>query len=167
MPLFSRPGAVQSVLLLILGLISTGLVAGAVLLQLHAGEQPCPLCIILRYLYLLIALLAFIAGILPWRGLRVVAAGVILLFGVAGTGISGYLVYLQFNPLVSCGRDLVQEWTDASPLAGWWPTLFQATGLCGTSYPPVLGLTTPQWSLLSFALIVLGVAAGLVWRRRL
>ena len=166
MPIDDRTRSLQSVLLVLLGVICVALVAAAVLLQVYAGEQPCPWCIILRYDYLLVALLAFVALFLP-HGLRLFSGSLILLLALIGSGISGYLVYLQYHPLMSCGRDVVQEWTDAIPLSSWCPTLFQATGLCGATYPPVLGLTTPQWSLVTFVLIVIGVAAaGFCLRRR-
>jgi disulfide bond formation protein DsbB len=34
--------------------------------------------------------------------------------------------------------------------ARWFPSLFQADGLCTTEYEPILGLSIPSWALLWF-----------------
>jgi protein dithiol:quinone oxidoreductase len=161
----SRPTNTQSGLLVILGLVCVALVVGAVTIQVFGGQDPCPLCIVLRYLFLMIAVAAFLGAAFRRQCARIGAAVFILLAGVAGAAVSGRLVYLEFNPFASCGRDVMQLWTDAIPLAQWWPTVFQATGMCGAAYPPTLGLSLAEWSLLSFVLIVLGVAFGL-WKAR-
>jgi disulfide bond formation protein DsbB len=163
--LSTRPTYTQSGLLVILGLVCVALVMGAVATQVFGEQEPCPLCIVLRYVFLLIAVVAFIGAALRNRGARLGAGLLILLLAVAGAAVSGRLVYLEFNPFASCGRDVMQMWTDAIPLAQWMPTVFQATGMCGAEYPPILGLSLSEWSLLSFVLIALGVLIGL-WKAR-
>ena len=153
--------SLQIRLLAVLGVICVALVAGAVAIQVLAVQDPCPLCIVLRYLFLVIALSAFLGAAFHRRWARVAAASVILPSAIGGAAVSGRLVYLEFNPYASCGRDVVQLWTDAIPLAQWWPTVFQATGVCGAAYPPILGLSLAEWSLISFVLIVFGVLAGI------
>ena len=57
-------------LLVLLGFVCLGLVGGALYLQFAKHEDPCPLCIIQRYLFLLIALFAFVgAARKGWRGI--------------------------------------------------------------------------------------------------
>ncbi|WP_462379342.1 disulfide bond formation protein B [Pseudomonas sp. Marseille-QA0892] len=159
------PTYTQSGLLVLLGLISVALVIGAVAIQIFGGQDPCPLCIVLRYLFLLIAIAAFAGALVRKRGGRVGVALFILVVSLAGAAVSGRLVYLEFNPFASCGRDVVQLWTDAIPLAQWWPTVFQATGMCGTAYPPIFGLSLAEWSLVACVAVALCVAIGL-WRAR-
>jgi disulfide bond formation protein DsbB len=40
-------------------------------------------------------------------------------------------------------------------------------GLCETLYPPILGLSLPQWALAAFSVIFLAVAGSLWGKRRL
>lgn len=159
------PTYTQSGLLVLLGLICVALVIGAVAIQVFGGQDPCPLCIVLRYIFLLIAIAAFSGAFFRQRAGRVGIALFILVASLAGAAVSGRLVYLEFNPFASCGRDVMQLWTDAVPLAQWWPTVFQATGMCGAAYPPILGLSLAEWSLVAFVAIVLSVSIGL-WRAR-
>jgi disulfide bond formation protein DsbB len=42
--------------------------------------------------------------------------------------------------------------------------VFKADGLCSAPYPPILGLTIPQWALFWFVLLALALA--LLARRR-
>jgi disulfide bond formation protein DsbB len=57
-------------LLAMLGLMCLGLLGGALDLQFFFGEDPCPLCIMRRYFFLLVASFAFVgAGLNRWRGI--------------------------------------------------------------------------------------------------
>lgn len=57
-------------LLVLLALISLGLVGGALYLQFVKGEDPCPLCIIQRYFFVLIAVFALLgASFRGWSGI--------------------------------------------------------------------------------------------------
>jgi disulfide bond formation protein DsbB len=149
----------QRTLLVVLALVCVGLVGGAVYVQQALGEYPCPLCIIIRYLLLAIAVLALVAVILPAGG-RFLLALPMLAAALVGFGVAARLVYLQSHPAASCGIDVFQQWTDASPLAQRWPTLFQATGMCGDKLEPILGLPLTHWTTLAFALIALGLLLG-------
>ncbi len=61
----------ERTLLVLLGVICIGLVAGALYLQYFKREDPCPLCIIQRYFFLLIAIFAFLgARFRSWGGVR-------------------------------------------------------------------------------------------------
>lgn len=156
-----QTGTGQRPLLVLLGVICVGLVAGAVYIQEAFGQYPCPLCIVQRYLFLLIGLLAFLAAAFDSRGGNRLAAWLIVLLGLVGIGVAGRLVYVQANPSISCGIDVMQMWTDAIPLAQWAPKLFQATGMCGDAYEPIAGLSLAYWGLLAFVAITLGVLIGL------
>ncbi|MEC4511724.1 disulfide bond formation protein B, partial [Klebsiella pneumoniae] len=62
-------------LLVLLGFICLALVGGALWLQYFKNEDPCPLCIIQRYFFLLIAVFAFLgARFRSWGGVRVLEA---------------------------------------------------------------------------------------------
>jgi disulfide bond formation protein DsbB len=76
-------------------------------------------------------------------------------------------VYIQARPGFSCGFDTLQPIVDNLPPARWLPQVFKVAGLCETPYPPILGLSLPQWSLVAFAIIFLAVVASLRSKRRL
>jgi disulfide bond formation protein DsbB len=148
-------------LLVLLGVICLALVGGALYLQYFKGEDPCPLCIIQRYMYLLIALFAFLGALARgWRGIAVyetlVAVGA---FG--GMVAAGRHVAVQASPSFSCGFDALQPIVDSLPPAHWLPQVFKVAGLCETPYPPILGMSLPEWSLIGYVLIFMLVVRRL------
>ncbi|MEQ5840650.1 disulfide bond formation protein B [Paraburkholderia acidicola] len=139
-------------------------VAGALWIQQVLHEDPCPLCIIQRYLFLLIAVFAFASSISGrsaqlWRTLALLSA-------LAGAGVAARHVYVQAHPGFSCGFDALQPVVDGLPPAHWLPLVFKVGGLCETTYPPILGLSLPMWAFAGFS--VIAVAAVVIgWRMRL
>jgi disulfide bond formation protein DsbB len=131
-------------LLVLLGFVSLGLVGGALYLQFFHGEDPCPLCIIQRYFFVLVAISA-----------------------LGGAATAARHVYVQSHPGFSCGFDALQPIVDGLPPASWLPQVFKVAGLCETPYPPILGLSLPQWSLIAFVLIFVLVAASVRLKRKL
>ncbi|OXI80479.1 disulfide bond formation protein B [Burkholderia sp. AU33423] len=146
--------------LLAIGAGSLALVAGALWIQLAWQEDPCPLCIIQRYLFLLIALFALVGA----AGGRRVALlrGLSLASALAGAAVAIRHIYVQAHPGFSCGFDALQPVVDGLPPAHWLPLVFKVGGLCETLYPPILGLSLPMWALAGFA----AIAAALGWRIR-
>ncbi|MDR6446010.1 disulfide bond formation protein DsbB [Paraburkholderia terricola] len=152
-------------LLVLLGLICVGLVAGALYLQYFKREDPCPLCIIQRYFFLLVAIFAFLGAVFnSWRGVRLleVLAG---LSALAGIVTAARHVYVQARPGFSCGFDALQPLVDGLPPAQWLPGVFKVAGLCETPYPPILGLSLPQWSLIAFVVAFIALALSLYRNR--
>jgi protein dithiol:quinone oxidoreductase len=152
--------------LLLLALVCIALVAGAVYLQVYKGDDPCPLCILQRYGYLLIAIFALLgANATRWRMIVVseILVTISTLFGIA---VAGRHVWLQSHPSFSCGFDKLQPIVDSLPPASWLPLVFKVSGLCETPYPPILGLTIPQWSLIGFLLVLLALVRSMRTRRR-
>ena len=130
------------------GLFGAGIAMGA-WLYLAA----CPLCIIQRMIYLLIALIA-LGGLAVARSASGRTMASILLFAAAGTGafVAGYQSYLQRYPTgIGCSAN--------SP---WWenlvywageklPLFFQAGGVCEDSSWKLLGLSIAEYSLIAFS----------------
>lgn len=154
-------------LLVLLGFVCLALVGGALYLQFYHGEDPCPLCIIQRYFFVLIAVFAFLgAGLNGWRGVALLES-LVALSALGGIVTAARHVYVQARPGFSCGFDTLQPVVDSLPPARWLPQVFKVAGLCETPYPPILGLSLPQWSLVAFAVIFLAVVASLRSKRRL
>ncbi|CAH2787626.1 MAG: Periplasmic thiol:disulfide oxidoreductase DsbB, required for DsbA reoxidation [uncultured Paraburkholderia sp.] len=153
-------------LLVLLGLICLALVASALYLQYFLHEDPCPLCIIQRYFFLLIAIFVFLdaARFNGWRGVRLLEV-LAALSALAGIVTAVRHVYVQANPGFSCGFDALQPVVDSLPPAHWLPGVFKVAGLCETAYPPILGLTLPQWSLVAFVIAFIPLLLSLLRNR--
>ncbi|MGF6778045.1 disulfide bond formation protein B [Paraburkholderia sp. GAS334] len=152
--------------LVLLGLICVALVAGALYLQFVKHEDPCPLCIIQRYFFLLIAIFAFLgARFNRWRGVRLLEV-LAVLSALGGIVTAARHVYVQAHPGFSCGFDALQPVVDGLPPARWLPSVFKVAGLCETPYPPILGLSLPAWSLIAFVVMFVPLALSLLRNRR-
>ncbi|WP_338926540.1 disulfide bond formation protein B [Mycetohabitans endofungorum] len=152
-------------LLVLLGLACLALIGGALYLQYFKHEAPCPLCIIQRYFFLLIAVFAFIGATLRgWRGIAVLET-LIVVAAAGGMAAAIQHIEVQANPSFSCGSDTLEPIVDALPLAKLWPGAFKVAGLCEIPYPPILGLSLPQWGLVAFGLTFVLVSRSL-WRTR-
>jgi disulfide bond formation protein DsbB len=131
--------------------------------QQELGLEPCPMCILSRYTFIAIAIVALVAAIHGPRGLALKAyAAVVALLGLAGLGVSLRHSYLQhFPPKVeSCGADL-EFLLNTLPLSQAFPRIFAGTGSCSKVDWRFLGLSIPEWAgiwFLAFAVVVLWVA---------
>lgn len=146
--------------LLAVGVVALGLVGFALFLQHAKDQMPCPLCVIQRYVFVLLALVCFAFAAMP-RGATRFGAILSALTALAGAGVAGWHVWVKANPSVSCGIDPLETALNRYPTAELLPFIFKADGLCSAEYPPLLGLSTPQWSLiwfLAFALILVWAA---------
>jgi len=131
--------------------------------QEQLGLEPCPMCILSRYTFILIAAVSLVAAIHGPRGLALKVYGVVVaLLGFTGLGISLRHSYLQhFPPKVeSCGADL-EFLMNTLPLAQALPKMFAGTGSCSKVDWRFIGLSIPEWAgvwFLGFAVFVLWFA---------
>lgn len=147
----------KKTVLLLVGLAAFGLLGVALYMQ-HVLEQlPCPLCVMQRYAFFTVGVVCLVSSALqPGAAKAGNALGAIA--ALTGAGISSYHVWVQAHPAVSCGIDPLETALNKIPPAKLLPWLFHADGFCTTEYPPLLGLSTPQWALIWFGVfaIVLG-----------
>lgn len=135
--------------------IATALVATAILyFQEQLGLDPCPMCILSRYCFIAIAAIALVGAIHgPKRGPALKAYGILVaIFAVAGVGVSVRHSYLQHFPpaLETCGTDL-DFLLNTLPLGQALPKIFAGTGTCSSVDWKMLGLSIPEWALVTFA----------------
>ncbi len=140
--------------LLAVGVISLALVGFALYLQHVQNMAPCPLCVIQRYAFVAVALFCFIFAALP-RGAVKLGSTLGALVALSGAGVAGWHLWVKAHPTVSCGIDPMETALNRFPTAELMPFLFKADGFCSTPYPPILGLSIPQWSLLWFVALAL------------
>ena len=140
--------------------VAVGLVAFAIFyLQEYVGLDPCPMCILSRYAFIAIAVLALAGAIHGPRGVALkVYAGLIAFFALVGIGVSIRHSYLQHFPpkIESCGTDL-DFLLNTLPLSQALPRIFAGTGSCSAADWKFVGLSIPEWALVWF--VAFGAAA--------
>ena len=152
-------------LLLAIGFITLGLL-GAGLYEQHVLEWlPCPYCVLQRYAFVAVAIICFVSSALQPRAARI-GAGLGVLAALTGAGLAGYHVWIQAHPSVSCGIDPLETSLNKIAPAKLLPWLFHADGFCTTEYPPLLGLSTPQWALIWFAILAITLGWLAIRRNR-
>ena len=125
-------------LLIAIILACLGLLGFALYLQLVLDMLPCPLCVMQRYAFALIALVSLVALIMPKIKRAAMSASV--LFSLIGGGIAA---------------DPLSDPMNSFFIAKLFPTMFQANGLCETPYDPILGLSIPAWACVWFVVFAL------------
>jgi len=139
---------------------SAGLVATAIFyFQEQLGLDPCPMCILSRYCFIAIAIVALAAAIHGPRGKLLKGYSfAVAFFALAGIGVSIRHSYLQHFPpaLETCGTDL-DFLLNTLPLRQALPKIFQGTGTCSQVDWKMLGMSLPEWALVWFA--IFGAAA--------
>lgn len=139
--------------LLAVAIAALALLGVGLYLQHVEKMQPCPLCVIQRYAFAAVALICLASVALP-RGAAKAGAGLGALAALAGAGVAGWHWWIKAHPAISCGIDPLETSLNTFPTARLLPFLFRADGLCTADYPPILGLSIPQWSLVWFVLFV-------------
>lgn len=135
-------------------LISFGLLGGAFYLQHGLHMLPCPLCIIQRYLFLLVAIFALVSTQLSCS-LKKIGIGLTTLIAIVGVGVASWHLWVQAYPDVSCGIDPLEVILNKIFLAQWFPKFFEADGLCSAVHS-LFGLSIVQWSFVWF--VILGIS---------
>jgi protein dithiol:quinone oxidoreductase len=146
-----------------------GLIGFGLVLQHQVGLEPCPMCILQRYAFVSIGLVALIAALHGpvRRGVQVygVLVGAI---AIAGGSVSVRQSLLQRFPkpelAANCGADL-DFLLGNFPLAQALPRIFAGTGDCAKVEWSLLGLSIAEWALVWFALL-LATAVWVAFLRR-
>lgn len=148
-------------LLLSIALACFGLIGVALYLQHVANLAPCPRCVIQRYAFLTVGLLALIGYFL--NSIKIPSA-VALLAALGGLFAAGQHLYIIAHPNFGCGIDPVENFLNQLPTAHLMPFLFESYGACEHA-DEFFGMSIPQWSFLWFGLFA--VALGrILWRGR-
>lgn len=149
-------------LLLLIAPACFGLLAFALYLQFYHDMQPCPRCILQRYAFWGVALFSLIGA--ATNAVRP-AAGLALIAALSGAYAAGQHLWVRAHPDAGCGIDPLETSLNTFLTARLWPSMFQADGMCTADYPPILGLHTPQWSLLWFLFFTVTLTWILLRRR--
>jgi disulfide bond formation protein DsbB len=152
-------------------LACAGLIAFALYLQYYQYQDPCPLCLLQRIVYIALMAVFLVAAIHgPGRIGAMIYGGLLLVTAGIGAAIASRHVWLQHLPperVPECGPGL--EFTLRKfPLFQALEKIFAGSGQCAEGAWKFLGLTIAGWSLLWF--VLLGAFAVyltvLAWRKR-
>ena len=150
-------------------LACAGLIGLALYLQHARGLEPCPMCILQRYAFIVVGVIALAAAIHnpALLGRRTYSA-LLVVMAATGGGIAIRHVYLEHYPpkIFDCGAD-VGFMLESFPLTQALPMIFRGTGDCTKVVWQFLGLSIAEWSLICFAkLLVAAIVAAVIKTRR-
>jgi len=137
-------------------LICGGLILYALYLQYYEYQDPCPLCLLQRVVYIVL-MVVFLLGALhgPRRTGAVVYSTLLVLVSLIGAGIAGRHVWLQHLPkdkVPECGPGLGYI-LDRFPLVNALEKIFRGSGECAEAGWRLVGLSIAEWSLVWFILL--------------
>lgn len=145
-----------------------GLLVFGLYLQHMKGIEPCPMCILQRYAFLLAGAIALVGTLHGPRrtGLRIYAS-LVGLAALAGGGVAARQTWLVHHPpaIADCGPGL-EYMVDEFPLGEALPMIFRGSGDCASVVWTWLGLSIPEWALVAFTGIVVAVLIALVTAAR-
>lgn len=152
--------------LLLVSLACFGMLAFGLYLQHSVGLEPCPMCIVQRYAFILVALLALLGALVGSARTRSGLLLVMLVTAVFGAFVAARQSWLQWFPpeVYACGRDFYGM-IENFPLKRAIPMIFRGSGDCSVVDWTFLGLSIANWSFVTFVGLA-GLALALLWRRQ-
>lgn len=150
-------------------LISLTAISCALYYQLVLGYEPCSLCEIQRFIYMLTASILLIAIIHhpKYLGIRIYAI-LALLIAILGIVIASRQVWLQHLPpdqVPACGPGL-NFLIENLPLAEAIKAIFMGNADCASVHWRFLGLSFAGWSLVVYGLLSLLAVWQLIFPKR-
>ncbi len=137
--------------------------SAALYLQYVLHEEPCPLCMVQRVIFIVIGVLFAIAVLHnPAKAGAKTSGWVIGLFALLGIGVASRHIWLQHLPkeqVPACGPGL-DYMLEHFPMSAVLKELMHGSGECAAKGWTFLTLGIPEWSLIGY--VVLGAWAVLI-----
>ena len=138
-------------------------------LQHVVGLEPCPMCIVQRYVLILVAVVSGLTALAAKRSLLMAGSSLLVLISGFGAFVAARQSFLQWYPpeIASCGRDFYGM-IETFPLKRAIPMIFKGSGDCSAVDWTFLGGSIANWSFVCFAvigLLALALGARLVRQR--
>ena len=145
----------------LLALVCVGcvaLLAFGLYLQHVVGLEPCPMCIVQRYVLVLVAIVSGLTAITPKSRLLIAGSSLLVLLSGFGAFVAARQSFLQWYPpeIASCGRDFYGM-IETFPLQRAIPMIFKGSGDCAKVDWTFLGGSIANWSFVCF--VVIGLVA--------
>ncbi|MDP1718574.1 MAG: disulfide bond formation protein B [Burkholderiales bacterium] len=151
-------------------LVCIGLLGAGLYLQYVENQEPCPLCILQRIVFLAV-MAVFLAGVLhgPGRMGGIIYGGMLFVISSIGAAIATRHVWLQSLPkeqVPECGPGL-EYMLSRFPLSKALDKILSGSGECAEVGWTFLGLSIAGWALVWFVLLgMFGVFLALLGMRR-
>jgi protein dithiol:quinone oxidoreductase len=137
-----------------------GGVAAALVSQYVFDMLPCPWCILQRVIFLVIALVALLALLLPGRPLKLGLGAIGLALAASGVAAAIYQNRVAAQEF-SCNLTLADRIISALGLESAVPFLFRISASCMEAAVDLLGLPYEAWSGMLFVIVGAVLIAGL------
>lgn len=154
--------------LFLLGAVTVAaLFCAALYLQYVLRQDPCPLCMVQRVIFIAIGALFFVAAVhnAQQAGARIYSV-LIAIFALSGVAVAARHIWIQHLPadqVPGCGPGL-EYMLQNFPMSEVWQELLHGSGECAAKGWTFLALGIPEWSLVWY--VLLGVFAVLVgWKK--
>ena len=147
---------------LLILLACVGLLSFGMYLQHVVGLVPCPMCIVQRYVMVLMGVVALLGVVFPFRQAALLVGSGLTLLASGGAYVAARQSWLQWYPpeFASCGRDFYGM-IETFPLQRAIPMIFKGSGDCTKVDWTFLGGSIANWSFVAF--VGLGLLALLTW----
>jgi disulfide bond formation protein DsbB len=148
-------------------LIVAAMFCSALILQYVLRQEPCPLCMIQRVIFIAIGVLFFVAALHNAKRIGAwVYSALIALTALSGVAVASRHIWIQHLPkdqVPACGPGL-DFMLKHFPMSEVWQELMHGSGECAAKGWTFLSLGIPEWSLLSY--VFLGVFALMIgWKK--
>lgn len=144
-------------------LFASSLMGFGLYLQYVKHQDPCPLCMVQRVIFIAILVMFALAAMHgPHRIGQHIYAGLIALLALTGIGVAARHIWIQNLPpdqVPACGPGL-DYMLETMPMSDVLKQLMHGSGECAEKGWTFLTLGIPEWSLLCY--FVLGVWAILI-----
>ena len=132
---------------------AAGLMGFGLYLQYVEHQDPCPLCMVQRVIFIAILVLFALAALQHPRRLgRKIYAGLIALFSLSGVAVAARHIWIQHLPkdqVPACGPGL-DYMLETMPMSSVLKELMHGSGECAEKGWTFLTLGIPEWSLLCY-----------------
>lgn len=144
-----------------------GLIGAALYLQHVMRQDPCPLCMLQRVIFIaMLAVYAIAALHNPKRAGATAYSALIALLALCGIGVASRHIWLQHLPkdqVPACGPGL-DYMLESFPMSEVLQELMHGSGECAAKGWTFLALGIPEWSLIWY--VLLGIWAALIAFRK-
>jgi len=139
----------------------------ALYLQYVLRQEPCPLCMVQRVIFIAIGVVFFVAALHNAKAIgRYFYSGLIAVLALTGVAVASRHIWIQHLPkdqVPGCGPGL-DFMLKNFPMADVWQELMHGSGECAEKGWTLLTLGIPEWSLLGY--LLLGTWAILIALRK-
>ena len=136
--------------------VIAALYGAALYLQYMLRQEPCPLCMIQRFIFLAMFIVFIIAATHnPVSKGTKIYGGILATLAIGGISVAGRHIWIQHLPkeeVPACGPGL-EFMVGNFPLSEVLRELLHGSGECAEKGWSMLGLNIPEWSLIWYVLL--------------